>query len=87
MPITEAQSGIVSAIRDFVERDVMPVASRMEHADEYPVELVEKMKELGLFGALIPEEYGGVGLDVTTYALIIEEICRGWMSLSGVLYN
>ena len=63
----------------------MPVASRMEHADEYPVDLVEKMKGLGLFGALIPEEYGGVGLDVTTYALIIEEICRGWMSLSGIL--
>ena len=85
MPTTEAQSGIVSTIRDFVERDVMPVASRMEHANEYPVDLVEKMKALGLFGALIPEEYGGVGLDVTTYALIIEEICRGWMSLSGIL--
>ena len=85
MPTTEAQSGIVSTIRDFVERDVMPVASRMEHADEYPVDLVEKMKGLGLFGALIPEEYGGVGLDVTTYALIIEEICRGWMSLTGIL--
>ena len=83
--ITEAQRGIVSTIRDFVEREVMPVASRMEHADEYPTELVERMKELGLFGAIIPEEYGGVGLDITTYALIIEEICRGWMSLTGVL--
>jgi alkylation response protein AidB-like acyl-CoA dehydrogenase len=57
----------------------------MEHADEYPVELVERMKELGLFGAIIPEEYGGLELDIGTYALIIEEICRGWMSLSGVL--
>lgn len=64
--ITEAQTGIVSTIRDFVEREVMPVASRMEHADEYPTELVERMKELGLFGAIIPEEYGGVGLDITT---------------------
>ena len=83
--VTEAQRGIIVTIRDFVEREVMPVASRMEHADEYPVELVERMKELGLFGAIIPEEYGGVGLDITTYALIIEEICRGWMSLTGVL--
>jgi alkylation response protein AidB-like acyl-CoA dehydrogenase len=57
----------------------------MEQADEYPLHLVEQMKRFGLFGAIIPEEYGGLGLDTTTYALIIEELCRGWMSLSGIL--
>ena len=83
--LTEAQRGIVNTIREFVRREVNPVASQMEHADEYPVDLVERMKELGLFGAIIPEEYGGLELDISTYALVIEEICRGWMSLSGVL--
>ncbi len=82
---SEARRGIVNTIREFVRREVVPVASQMEHADEYPVELVERMKELGLFGAIIPEEYGGLELDIGTYALVIEEICRGWMSLSGVL--
>ena len=84
-PLSEAQRGIVSTIRGFVRRDVNPVAQQMEHDDEYPFELVERMKELGLFGAIIPEEYGGLALDVSTYALAIEEICRGWMSLSGIL--
>ena len=84
-PMSEAQRGMVNTIREFVRREVNPVAQHMEHDDEYPVELVERMKELGLFGAIIPEEYGGLALDVSTYALIIEEICRGWMSLSGIL--
>ena len=68
-----------------MERDVLPVASELEHADEYPTKLVETMRELGLFGVTIPEEYGGLGLDLTTYALIQVELSRGWMSLSGVL--
>ena len=84
-PLSEAQRGIVNTIREFVRREVSPVAQQMEHDDEYPFELVEGMKELGLFGAIIPEEYGGLALDVTTCALISEEICRGWMSLSGIL--
>jgi alkylation response protein AidB-like acyl-CoA dehydrogenase len=79
------QAEIVQTIREFVERDVMPVASEYEHADEFPELLVETMKELGLFGVTIPEEYGGLGLDLTTYALIQVELSRGWMSLSGVL--
>ena len=82
---SEARKAIVSTIREFVRREVMPVASRMEHADEYPFDLVEQMKELGLFGAIIPEEYGGLELDIGTYALVIEELCRGWMSLTGIL--
>ena len=82
--LTEAQRGILTAIREFVEKEVRPVASQLEHDDQYPFELVEQMKRMGLFGATIPEEYGGLGLNTTTYALITEELCRGWMSLSGV---
>ena len=76
---------IVQAVREWVEREVYPVASDYEHADESPEPLVEQMKELGLFGVTIPAEYGGLGLDLTTYALIQVELSRGWMSLSGVL--
>jgi alkylation response protein AidB-like acyl-CoA dehydrogenase len=79
------RSEIVSVIRDWIDREVIPVASELEHADAYPETLVEQMKELGLFGVIIPEEYGGLGLDLTTYALIQIELSRGWMSLSGVL--
>ncbi|MGH3019700.1 MAG: acyl-CoA dehydrogenase family protein [Gaiellaceae bacterium] len=79
------QREIVATIREFVERDVVPVASELEHGDEYPTALVETMKELGLFGVTIPEDYGGLGLDLSTYARIQVELSRGWMSLSGVL--
>src|SRR5262245_34361213 len=84
---TEAQlrAQIVDTSRRFVDREVIPVASKYEHADEYPAPLVDRMRELGLFGATIPPEYGGLGLDYTTYAMVVEELCRGWMSLSGVL--
>ncbi len=83
--LTEEQRAIIDTVRKFVQKEVMPVASKLEHADEYPHALVERLKEMGLFGATIPEAYGGMGLDMVTYALIVEEICRGWMSLSGVL--
>ncbi|MEK7363030.1 MAG: acyl-CoA dehydrogenase family protein, partial [candidate division NC10 bacterium] len=76
---------IVDAVRRFVEKEVRPVAAALEHADRYPHDLVARMKELGLFGSLIPREYGGLGLDCTTYAMVIEELCRGWMSLAGVI--
>ena len=76
---------IVATVRRFVERDVLPVASDLEHADEYPEALALQMQELGLFGATIPEEHGGLGLDVMTYARIVEELCVGWMSLSGIV--
>ena len=82
---TPEQREIVEAVRRFVDREVVPTASSFEHSDTYPTPLVERMKELGLFGATIPLEYGGLGLDVTTYAMIVEELARGWMSLSGVL--
>jgi len=81
----EVREEIVSTVRRFVEREVLPVASELEHRNEYPQKLVDSMRELGLFGATIPPEYGGLGLDYTTYAMVVEELCRGWMSLSGVL--
>jgi len=76
---------LVAAVRTFVEKEVLPVASGLEHADAYPDDLVEGMKSMGLFGCTIPEEYGGLGLDVMTYARIVEELSAGWMSLSGVV--
>ena len=79
------QPEVVAAVREWVEREVYPVASEYEHADEYPTPLVEDMKRMGLFGVTIPEEYGGLGLDLLTYVLIQIELSRGWMSLSGVM--
>src|SRR5688572_928990 len=76
---------IVAAVRRFVDEEVRPAAAVLEHADEYPHALVGRMRDLGLFGALIPHAHGGLGLDITTYARIIEELCRGWMSLAGVI--
>jgi alkylation response protein AidB-like acyl-CoA dehydrogenase len=81
----DANAAIVARVREFVESEVRPVAAALERADRYPHALVARMRELGLFGALVPTAYGGLGLDVTTYARIIEELCRGWMSLAGVI--
>lgn len=76
---------ILDAIEKWLERDVRPHVLRLDHADEYPSEMVEQMKELGLFGATIPAEYGGLGLSATTYAKIVEKIAATWMSLGGVI--
>ena len=76
---------LVAAVREFVDRDVRRLSPPLEHGDRYPREMVERMKRLGLFGALVPANYGGLGLDVSTYARIIEELCRGFMSLAGVI--
>lgn len=75
---------ILGSVRRFVDTDVLPVVAKYEHADAYPYELVEKMKAIGLFGATIPEAYGGLELGFRTYAMIVEEVTRGWMSLSGI---
>jgi alkylation response protein AidB-like acyl-CoA dehydrogenase len=83
--LTAEQEEILRTLREFVDRDVLPVASELDHADEFPAGLVDTMRELGLFGVTIPEEYGGLGLDLTTYALIVKELSRGWISLSGVV--
>jgi alkylation response protein AidB-like acyl-CoA dehydrogenase len=76
---------VVAAVRRFVDEEVRPVAAALEHADAYPHALVGRMRELGLFGALVPAVHGGLGLPTATYARIIEELCRGWMSLAGVI--
>ena len=76
---------LVATVRRFVERDVLPVASELEHADEYPAGLVATMRDLGLFGVTVAPEFGGLGLDLRTYVGIVEELAAGWMSLSGIL--
>ena len=81
----EIRDEVIATVRRFVARDVVPVASALEHADAYPEDLVEQMKALGLFGVTIPEEYGGLGLDLLTYVGIVEELSYGWMSLSGII--
>jgi butyryl-CoA dehydrogenase len=82
---SDVRDELIATVRRFVEREVLPVALELEHADEYPAEIVEGMRELGLFGVTIPEEYGGLGLDLSTYTGVIEELAAGWMSLSGIL--
>ena len=83
--LTEEQTELVKLVREFVEEQIIPVAQQLEHADEYPTEIVEGMKEMGIFGLMIPEEYGGLGESLLTYALVVEEIARGWMSVSGII--
>jgi alkylation response protein AidB-like acyl-CoA dehydrogenase len=83
--LNEEQRAMVTAIREFVDRDVAPVVSQYDHDDEFPAPLVETMREMGLFGLTIPEKFGGLGLDLVSYALVIKELSRGWISLSGVI--
>ncbi len=83
--LTDIQEEFVKAVRQFVEAKILPVATELEHKDEYPTEIVEGLKELGIFGLMIPEEYDGLGESLLTYALVVEEIARGWMSVSGII--
>jgi alkylation response protein AidB-like acyl-CoA dehydrogenase len=83
--LTEDQQEILKLVRQFVEKEIIPVATDLEHKDEYPTDIVEGLKELGIFGLMIPEEFGGLGESLLTYALVVEEIARGWMSVSGVI--
>ena len=83
--LTEDQQEILKAVRRFVDEKILPVATELEHADEYPQEIIDGLKELGIFGLMIPEEYDGLGESLLTYALCVEEIARGWMSVSGVI--
>ncbi|MFE6778755.1 acyl-CoA dehydrogenase family protein [Streptomyces sp. NPDC057702] len=83
--LTEIQREILSTVRDFVDKEILPVATALEHRDEYPTQIVEGLRELGVFGLMIPEEYGGLGESLLTYALCVEEIARGWMSVSGII--
>jgi alkylation response protein AidB-like acyl-CoA dehydrogenase len=83
--LTDVQQEILSTVHSFVDKEIIPVANDLEHADTYPQEIVDGLKELGIFGLMIPEEYGGLGESLLTYALVVEEIARGWMSVSGVI--
>lgn len=83
--LSDTQKELLRTVREFVDKDVIPTAPELEQEDSYPDELVQTMVEMGLFGVTIPEKHGGLGLDLTTYALIVSELSRGWMSLSGVL--
>jgi len=83
--LTDVQEAILDAVHVFVENEIIPVANELEHADEYPQAIVDGLKELGVFGLMIPEEFGGLGESLLTYALVVEEIARGWMPVSGVI--
>ncbi|GAA1694761.1 acyl-CoA dehydrogenase [Mycolicibacterium murale] len=83
--LSEFQTEIVTTVRQFVDKEVIPQAGELERTDTYPQAIVDAMKEMGLFGLMIPEEYGGLGESLLTYALCVEELARGWMSVSGVI--
>jgi alkylation response protein AidB-like acyl-CoA dehydrogenase len=82
---TDEQRAILEMVRQFVDEQIIPRAEHYDSRDEFPGPIVEQMKELGLFGVTIPEEHGGMGLDLTTYTMIVEELSRGWISISGVV--
>lgn len=83
--LTEEQVELLKLVKEFVDEQIIPVAQELEHKDEYPQQIVEQMKEMGIFGLMIPEEYGGLGESLLTYALCVEEIARGWMPVSGII--
>ena len=83
--LTDIQQDILATVRDFVDKEILPVATELEHSDTYPQDIVDGMREMGLFGLMIDEEYGGLGESLLTYALVVEEIARGWMSVSGII--
>ena len=83
--LTDVQRDILETVREFVDKEIIPHAQRLEHADEYPADIVDGMREMGLFGLTIAEEYGGLGESLLTYALVVEELSRGWMSISGIV--
>jgi alkylation response protein AidB-like acyl-CoA dehydrogenase len=83
--LTDVQQAILQTVHEFVDKEIIPNAQRLEHADEYPTEIVNGMREMGLFGLTIPEQYGGLGESLLTYTLVVEELSRGWMSVSGIV--
>src|SRR3954467_12438919 len=82
---TDDQKAITEMVRQFVDNEVIPVAEEHDHEDSFPDAVVEQMRELGLFGVTIPEEYGGMGLDLAAHPAIVEELSRGWISVSGIV--
>jgi alkylation response protein AidB-like acyl-CoA dehydrogenase len=83
--LTDVQISILDTVREFVDKEIIPHAQHLEHADEYPADIVAGMQEMGLFGLTIAEEHGGLGESLLTYALVVEQLSRGWMSVSGIV--
>jgi alkylation response protein AidB-like acyl-CoA dehydrogenase len=83
--LTDVQRDILGAVHEFVDAEIIPVASQLDHSDTYPDRIVAGLRELGVFGLTISQEYGGLGESLLTYALVAEEIARGWMSISGII--
>jgi alkylation response protein AidB-like acyl-CoA dehydrogenase len=83
--LSDVQTSILETVREFVDKEIIPHAQHLEHADEYPADIVAGMQDMGLFGLTIPEEYGGLGESLLTYALVVEQLSRGWMSISGIV--
>ena len=83
--LTDLQRDILGAVREFVDAEIIPVASELDHSDTYPDQIVAGLRELGVFGLTIDQQYGGLGESLLTYALVVEEIARGWMSISGII--
>src|SRR5882757_9580220 len=83
--LTDIQVSIIDTVREFVDEEIIPHAQHLEHADEYPADIVAGMQEMGLFGLTIAEEHGGLGESLLTYALVVEQLSRGWMSVSGIV--
>ncbi len=83
--LTDEQVAILETVREFADKEIIPRAQQLEHADEYPEQIIAGMREMGLFGLTIPEEFGGLGESLLTYALVVEELSRGWMSISGIV--
>ncbi|WP_018721308.1 acyl-CoA dehydrogenase family protein [Salinispora fenicalii] len=83
--LTDVQQSILETVREFANKEIIPHAQRLERADEYPADILDGMREMGLFGLTIGEEYGGLGESLLTYALVVEELSRGWMSISGIV--
>ncbi|WP_188186695.1 acyl-CoA dehydrogenase family protein [Nonomuraea sp. SYSU D8015] len=83
--LTGEQKAFRETLRAFVEKEILPVATEWEHSGRYPAEIIDKMKQMGLFGLSVPEEYGGMGADMVSFALVFEEIARGWMGVAGTI--
>jgi alkylation response protein AidB-like acyl-CoA dehydrogenase len=83
--LTDVQRSILETVREFADKEIVPHAQRLEHADEYPADIIDGMAEMGLFGLTIDEEFGGLGESLLTYALVVEELSRAWMSISGIV--
>ena len=83
--MTDEQRAICEMVHQFADEQIIPNAEHYDHEDSFPEPIVEQMRELGLFGVTVPEEYGGMGLDLSTYAMIVEELSRGWISICGIV--